>query len=217
MVSASPIVPQPIAKPIGERRVVFQYLDWHRYQTIRQALGEHRAIRFTYDQGVLEVTMPLEDHEFAVRLIERFILILVVELGLKLKTMGSTTLDREVLDRSAEPDNAYYIQNQAVVAGRNVDLEYDPPPDLVVEVDITHTDINKLRFYASMGVPEFWRYNGETWRVYCLQAEGYEELETSPTFPLVPKIKLYEFLAQARQDEVVAEMALRAWVRQQLG
>ena len=67
--------------------------------------------------------MPLEDHEFAVRLIERFILILIVELGMNLKTMGSTTLDRERLDRSAEPDNAYYIQNREQVAGRNVDLE----------------------------------------------------------------------------------------------
>lgn len=173
MVSTPPIPPivahaQPVAKPIGERRVLFRYLDWHRYQTLRQVLGENRVMRFTYDQGLLEVTMPLEDHEFAVRLIERFILILIVELGMKLKTMGSTTLDREELDRSAEPTtpNAYYIQNQALVAGRNINLAKDPPPDLVVEVDITHTDINKLRFYASMGISEFWRYNGETWRIY---------------------------------------------------
>ncbi|MBE9101762.1 Uma2 family endonuclease [Vacuolonema iberomarrocanum] len=211
-----PIVAQPIAKPIGERRVVFRSLDWQRYQIIRQALGESRIMRFTYDQGILEVTMPLEDHEFAVRLIERFILILVVELGMKLKTMGSTTLDREVLDRSAEPDNAYYIQNQALVAGRNVNLAQDPPPDLVVEVDITHTDIDKLRFYASMGVPEFWRYNGETWRIYQLQGDRYTETDTSPTFPKVPKVKLYEFLAEARQDEVAAEVAVRKWVRSEL-
>ncbi len=52
-----------------------------------------------------------------------------------------TTLDREDLDRGAEPDNAYYIQNQPRVAGRTVNLQQYPPPDLVVEVDITHTDI----------------------------------------------------------------------------
>lgn len=213
MVNAPPIVPQPIAKPIGEKRVVFQNLDWQRYQMMQQAIGERRVVRLTYDQGVLEVTMPLEDHEFAVRMMELFIRVMVVELGMKLKTMGSTTLERARLDRSAEPDNAYYIQNQASVAGRNVDLEQDPPPDLVVEVDITHTDINKLRLYASMGVPEFWRYNGETWRIYQLQGELYEEAETSSTFPLIPKTKLYEFLAQARQDEVAAEIALRNWVR----
>jgi hypothetical protein len=80
-------------------------------------------------------------------------------------------------------------------------------------VDITHTDINKPRFYASMGVPEFWRYNGETWRIYQLQGDRYTETDTSSTFPTVPKVKLYEFLAEARQDEVVAEMKLREWVR----
>jgi len=208
-----PIVAQPVAKSVGERRVLFRYLDWQRYQTIRQALSENRMMRFTYDQGLLEVTNPLEEHEFSSRLIERFISILIVERGMKLKTMGSTTLDREALDRSAEPDNAYYIQNQPLVAGRTVNLEHDPPPDLVVEVDITHTDINKLRFYASMGVPEFWRYNGETWRIYRLQGDRYEEIDASPTFPKVPKIKLYEFLAEARQDEVAAEMKLREWVR----
>ena len=208
---STPLVSQPVASPIGERRMVFRDLDWQRYQAIRQALGHHRGIRFIYDQGVLEVTRSLEDHEFAVRLIERFILILIVELGMNLKTMGSTTLDRERLDRSAEPDNAYYIQNREQVAGRTVDLEKDPPPDLVVEVDITHTDIRKLQLYASMGISEFWRYNGEVWRIYQLQGKDYGEVEESPTFPSVPKEKLYEFLAQARQNEVAAEIELRQW------
>ena len=217
MVSTAPIVPQPIPQPVGERRVVFRHLNWRRYQVIRHALGESRNTRLTYNQGTLEVTMPLEDHEFAVRLIELFIRILVVELGLKLKTMGSTTLEREILDRAAEPDNAYYIQNQPLVAGRNVDLEHDPPPDLIVEIDITHTDIDKLKLYASMGIPEFWRYNGATWRIYQLQEKNYTEVEASSTFPKVPKSRLYEFLAQARQDEVEAELSLRAWAQSQLG
>jgi Uma2 family endonuclease len=130
--------------------------------------------------------------------------------------MGSTTLEREALDCSAEPDDAYYIQNRDWVAGRNVDLENDPPPDLVVEVDITHTNIDKLRLYASLQVPEFWRYNGATLQIYQLQGTAYQAVETSPTFPTIPKTKLYEFLAQARQDEVEAELAFRAWVRSQI-
>lgn len=212
MVSTAPIIPQPIPQPVGERRVVFRSLNWQRYQMLRQALGHSRNAHLTYVQGVLEITMPLEAHEFSARLIERFIYILVVELGMKLKTMGSTTLEQEDLDRSAEPDDAYYIQNQSLVAGRDVDLEKDPPPDLVVEVDITHTDIDKLRLYASMGIPEFWRYNGETWRIYCLRGDSYQEVEASPTFAIVPKVKLYEFLAEARVDEVSADQSLRAWI-----
>jgi hypothetical protein len=84
---------------------------------------------------------------------------------------------------------------------------------LIVEVDITHTDIDKLALYAAMGVPEVWRYNGEVWRIYRLLSDQYQEVEVSPTFPQVPKVKLYEFLATARQDEVDAELALREWLK----
>ncbi|NJL88284.1 MAG: Uma2 family endonuclease [Leptolyngbyaceae cyanobacterium SM1_1_3] len=207
------VIATPTPTLIGEKRVTLHLLNWQAYQQILQALPQTRAARLTYDRGILEITMPLEDHEFAVRLIERFILILVMELGLKLKTMGSTTLEREDLNRSPEPDNAYYIRNQPLVAGKTVNLAADPPPDLVVEVDITHTDINKLRLYASMEVPEFWRYNGREWRIYQLQDGAYQALETSPTFPSVPKAQLYSFLEQARQDEVAAEITLRDWAR----
>lgn len=216
MISTAPVTPlvsEPIPQPVGEKRLVFHSLDWQRYQTLRQTLSRERNIRFTYMKGILEVTMPLEIHEFSSRLIELFVRVLVVELGMKIKTMGSTTLARELLDRSAEPDDAYYIQNQPLVAGRDVDLDKDPPPDLVVEVDITHTDVDKLRLYAAIGVPEFWRYNGKVWRIYCLQGDVYIEVAASPTFVDVPKIKLYEFLAAARQDEAEAEQSLRVWVR----
>ncbi|PSB56913.1 Uma2 family endonuclease [Chamaesiphon polymorphus] len=210
MISVVPII-APVL--VGERRVVFKNITWQGYQQLLGILGEHRATKLTFDRGILEITMPLEEHEFSGRLIERMIIILVVELGLKIKTMGSTTLDRSDLDRGAEPDNAYYIQNQSRVAGRKVDLATDPPPDLVVEVDITHTDINKPALYAAMGVPEFWRYNGREWLIYQLQGDRYLEVSCSPTFPMVSKEKLYEFLAIAQTDEVEAEVNLRQWFR----
>ncbi|MFM7474613.1 MAG: Uma2 family endonuclease [Microcystis aeruginosa] len=200
----------------GEKRVVFNHLSWLSYQQILQAIGENNRAHLFYDRGTLEITMPLEEHEFYRELIGLFIRILVVELGLKIKSMGSTTLAREDLERGAEPDNAYYIQNQAKVLGKRINLTEDPPPDLVVEVDITHTDINKLALYARLGVPELWRFNGQIWRIYRLEKGVYQEEEFSPTFPLVPKTKLYEFLATAQEDEVRAEKNLRAWVVSQL-
>jgi Uma2 family endonuclease len=208
----------PIVAPllVGERRVVLKNINWQGYQQMLGILGESRSAKITFDRGILEITMPLEEHEFSGRLIELFVRILVVELGLKIKTMGSTTLDRSDLDRGAEPDNAYYIQNQSLVAGRKVDLAIDPPPDLVVEVDITHTDINKPALYASMGVPEFWRYDGREWQIYQLQGTAYLEVANSPTFPIVSKEKFYEFLAVAQRDEVEAEVNLREWVRSKI-
>jgi Uma2 family endonuclease len=213
MMNAAPQTNVPTASA-GERRVIFRGLNWQSYQQILTALPQTRSARLIYDRGTLEITMPLEDHDFFSRMIGLFIRILVEELDLKLKTMGSTTLNYPELDRGAEPDEAYYIQNQSRVAGRNVNLAQDPPPDLIVEVDITHTDINKNRLYAAMGVPEFWQFDGQVLRISQLQNQAYVEVETSPTFPKIPKTRLYEFLDHCKQDEVAASKSLRKWVQQ---
>lgn len=110
-----------------------------------------------------------------------------MEMGLRLKSMGSTTINRPDLERGAEPDCAYYIQNQPKVTGNMVDFNQDPPPDLVVEVDITHTDIDKNSLYASIGVPEFWRYDGQKLQIYVLEAGKYIDCDRSPTFPWIQK------------------------------
>ncbi|MEO0538732.1 MAG: Uma2 family endonuclease [Cyanobacteria bacterium P01_A01_bin.123] len=198
---------------LGEKRVAFPALDWPAFKQIQRALTERIRARFTYDNGVLEITKSLEGHERLARLIELFIRILVVEMGLKVKTMGSTTLDREDLFKSAEPDNGYYIQNYSQVADHEIDLKVDPTPDLVVEVDITHTDINKNSLYASLGVSEFWRFNGRVWQILCLVEGRYVERDRSPTFPIITKADLYRFLETALVDEVTAEIDFRQWVR----
>ena len=203
------------SKILGEQRVILRNLTWEAYKQILDVLPQSRGVRLIYDRGTLEITTPLEDHEYARELIGLFIRILVGEMGMKLKSMGSTTLNREDLDRGAEPDNGYYIQNQPLVAGRNVNLDRDPPPDLVVEIDITHTDIDKNRLYAAMGVPEFWRYNGRDWRIYQLQEGVYIECDRSPTFTWVEKEHLYGFLERAIEDEIEAEREFREFVIQQ--
>ncbi len=196
---------------VGEQRVVLRGLSWEAYLQILNALPQSRAARLTYDDGILEITVPLELHEFSGRLIECFVRAMVELMGLKIKTMGSTTMNYPGFKKGAEPDNAYYIQHQPLVKGRNVDFSQDPPPDLVVEVDITHTDIAKNQFYSKLGVPEFWRFNGKVWRIYQLQEKVYVEVEVSPTFPQVPKERLYTFLAQAKEDEIEAVQNLRSW------
>jgi len=198
---------------VGEKRVTLRGITWQGYQDILRALPDSRSSRLTFDNGVLEITVPLQVHEFSGRLIELFIRILVVELGLKIKTMGSTTLNREDLNRGAEPDNAYYIQSYPKVIGKIIDLAQDPPPDLIVEVDITNTEIDKNRLYASMGVPEFWRFDGNLLQILALNDSGYVEVSHSPTFNWIEKEDLYRFLEQSRIDEVEAEIEFRAWVR----
>lgn len=217
MVIAAPEPKADMQPTVGEKRVVLHGVEWDAYLQILDALPQQRGSRLAYDNGLLEITMPLEDHEFFGRLIERFILTLVELFGLRIKTMGSTTMNYPYLKKGAEPDNAYYIQNQPLVKGRNVDFAVDPPPDLVVEVDITHTDIRKNEFYASLGVPEFWRFNGSIWRIYQLQDQVYVEVDQSPTFPNVSKERLYGFLKLAKDDEIEAVQVLKRNSKEFLG
>ena len=75
---------------LGEQRVVLRGLSWDAYLQILNALPQSRAARLTYDDGILEITVPLELHEFSGRLIERFIWTLVKMMGLKIKTIGAS-------------------------------------------------------------------------------------------------------------------------------
>ena len=206
----------PIETTLAEKRVSFYNLSWQSYEQILAALGNKRAARLTYYKGTLEIVSPLEKHESVSDRIGTLIHILTEELNLNIKSMASTTLNKPELKVGAEPDKCYYIQNEPAVRGKIVNLAIDPPPDLVLEVDITHTDINKTQLYQEMKVPEFWRYNGKVLTIYLLNENQYQESETSPTFPLLTKAKIYEFLAQCNtQGETQTKRSFRTWLQEQ--
>lgn len=206
----------PVETILAEKRVTFYNLSWQSYEQILEALGNKRAAQLTYYKGTLEIVSPLEEHESASDRIGILIHILTEELNLNVKSMASTTLNKPELKVGSEPDKGYYIQNEPVVRGKIVNLAIDPPPDLILEVDITHTDINKNQLYQEMKVPEFWRYNGKVLTIYLLNEDRYQEVETSPTFPLLTKAKVYEFLAQCNtQGETQTKRSFRTWLREQ--
>jgi Uma2 family endonuclease len=215
VVQAKPASQDIAASPIAaEQRLTLNNVSWETYEQILEALGEHRAAQITYSAGILEFMVSLEAHENLSDIIGAFIRTLVVESGANLKSMASTTLRRKSLQRGAEPDKCYYIQNEPLVRGREVDLEKDPPPDLVVEIDITHTDIDKNTLYAQLGVPELWRFNGQVLTLYQLQGNQYAEVLVSPTFPWADKTLFYKFLKDCKSiGEAQAQRQLSAWVQ----
>jgi Uma2 family endonuclease len=215
MASTSEVTTSQAAR--AEGRVLLHNVSWQAYEKFLEAMEDSHSARLTYYKGMLEIVAPLEAHENAGRMVGQFIEMLTEELGLNLKSMGSTTLKRPEIKIGGEPDKCYYIANEPLVRGRSVDLSIDPPPDLIVEVDITHTDINKNALYAEMGVGEFWRYSGRTLTIYQLQDGTYQEVFTSPTFTGVEKEQLYQFLRDCAQlGETQAKRIFRAWIRERL-
>ncbi|MBW4554300.1 MAG: Uma2 family endonuclease [Aphanocapsa sp. GSE-SYN-MK-11-07L] len=207
-------VTNPALTATAEQRLTLHNVSWDTYDQLLAAFGEHRAVHFHYDRGVLELMVPLEAHESPSDLIGVFIRTLAFEAGFTIKGLASTTLRRKALLKGAEPDKCYYLQHEPVVRGRTVNLDQDPPPDLVVEVDISHSDIDKNLLYAQMGVPELWRFDGQGLRIYQLQQTDYQEVPVSPTFPWVPLDLFYQFLQQCQTaGETSAYVELRAWVQ----
>ena len=202
----------------AEQRVLLQNISWQTFKAMLSEMGSERGTRIAYDKGIVEIMSPLLPHENSNRLIEVFVGVLCEELGLEIKRAGSLTLTRDDLERGGEPDSSYYIQNESVVRGKeHINLESDPPPDLVLEVEYSRSKIDKLELYASLGIPEFWRYNGRVLRIYSLEQERYVECSTSPTFAPVRVSEMTRFISESRQvGEIACTRAFRSFVRQQI-
>ncbi|HEY9705876.1 MAG TPA: Uma2 family endonuclease [Allocoleopsis sp.] len=173
-------------------------VTWQTFKTLMEEVGENRAWRITYDQGVLEIRMPHSEHEEPKEILGDFITVLVNELDIEMRKLGALTLDNEELDRAIEPDSCFYIQSESQIRGiKSVKLSTCPPPDLVIESDLTHSSLNKFDIYASLGVPEIWRYKNKKLEVYQLQNGQYEKCDRSLAFPFLPITEIPDFIEQS--------------------
>lgn len=215
----STLVP-PIALPLGAtgNRLVLESVSWQSYQQILHAFDD-RHLRITYDRGALEIMTLSPEHERIKHLLSYVIGILVEELDWDMAGFGSMTFKRSRHQRGLEPDECYWIQHESLVRGKDViDLERDPPPDLVIEVDITHSSLDRFGIYAALGVPEIWRFNGQTLRAHLLTPSGdYRESQQSRTFPFLAMLEIERFLAlRSGESETALLRRFRTWVRRQI-
>lgn len=199
------------------QRVVLHNISWQTYQTLLADMGNHRSSRLAYDRGVLEITMPSDLHEFIKRLLERIVTTLTEELNLRVRSVGSVTLNREDLEQGVEPDSGFYIQNASQIRGRRLDLSNTPPPDLVIEVDITSSSTQRIKIYQQLGVPEVWRCTAQSIEIKQLQNGEYVSCESSLAFPIVSVAIIQQFLEQGQDtdDDNAVIRSLRSWIGQQ--
>lgn len=198
------------------QRVMLHNISWQTYQALLAEMGDHRSSRLAFDRGVLEIIMPSDLHEFIKRLLERIVTTLTEELNLKVRSVGSVTLDREDLARGVEPDSGFYIQNAGCIRGRKLDLVSHPAPDLVVEVDITSSSTHRLAIYKALQVPEVWRYTVRSMEIKQLQNDNYVNCEYSIAFPMVSVADLQRFVAEGNDtdDDNMVIRSLRSWIRE---
>jgi Uma2 family endonuclease len=178
---------QIIVKP--GQQMLLQDISWQQLENILEEMGERRAARISYSHGLLEIMVPLPEHEKGKELIGDLVKILLEILQIDFEPFGSTTLKNERMQQVVEPDTSFYIQNQAAIIGKNrIDLTIDPPPDLAIEIDITSR--TRFKNYEILGVPELWRHTQQGLEIFLLKEGKYIKSESSPNFPDIPIVEL---------------------------
>lgn len=204
------------ALPTGEDRIVLSGISWEVYEQLRDS-EENQHVHMAYDEGTLELMSPSSDHEAISRLIGRMIEALTEELSIPCRSLKSTTWKCAEHTKGLEADECYYILNHhRVNKRRTVDLSIDPPPDLVVETEVSRSVVQRLRIYAALAVPEIWRWRKTGLAAYSLEQGGkYVEREFSLNLPMLRVKDLEPFLEfEVAADESAWVRSFRAWVRE---
>jgi len=125
------------------RRVILNEISWETYQRLMEERGEHPQPRYAYDRGTLEIMVTSYEHENVKHVLDMLVELLAAELEIDIEGAASTTFQREDLAQGFEPDASFYVHQASRIRGQTqIDLDTDPPPDLVIEIDISHLRCN---------------------------------------------------------------------------
>jgi Uma2 family endonuclease len=199
--------------PQAEQLVVLDHVSWETYERLLAENDPGRGKRFAYDNGRLQIMVLSYRHEHPNRLLASIVEILADEWELNVSSSGSVTVKRSDLFKGFEPDSSFYIRNARAVRGKEeLNFAIDPPPDLVIEIDITRDSLNKFPIFAAVGVPEVWRYHQSRVAIHLLREGAYVEAPVSEMLPPVTGDLLTTFL-QAGLDEERPQWVrrLREW------
>ncbi|HEV2109542.1 MAG TPA: Uma2 family endonuclease [Thermomicrobiales bacterium] len=211
MVSSAPVANIPV------QQILLRNVSWESYESLLADHVDSSVPHFTYDRGMLEIVSPSTPHEEDNRTLARIVEIITEEWMIEVRNVGSMTFKRKDLQRGFEPDTSFYIQHEEQVRGRRqIQLSIDPPPDLLIEIEVTNPAIAKLPIYAEVGVLEVWRSGGERVTILVLDAGHYCETDISTALSPLSADVLTRFVLDSRMMRSTEWVrSVRAWAREQ--
>lgn len=216
-ISQAEAIVEMIDRMSGDSVLIQHGVGWHDYEELLDAVGEASSLRICYDEGTLQIMTLSQRHEKYSTLIERMVDRLSSFLRVKVLFYGFATMRKRQKQKGVEPDACFYVQNAPLVGTKDeIDFNIDPPPDVVVEIDLHHDSISKFPIYAALGVPEFWRYDGNVLTIYLLRKGQYQPSEVSESLTLLTGAVLTEFLARtSKEDQYDILSAFEEWLKAQ--
>ena len=189
--------------------VVFRDVTWEDYEAQLRIVGE-RPIRVTYDRGTMEVFMPSFGHEDDAYRLGRMVNTLTEELDIAVKAGRTTTHKHQDLDQGHKPDQCYWLGDDArrMAGKRQLRLTVNPPPALAIEVNISHSSLERLPIFAAIGIPEVWRLTVNSIQFLHLEPDAtYRPHDRSRAFPRLLAAEVARFLERGGTVEDTA------WIR----
>jgi Uma2 family endonuclease len=207
-------MPPETAGP-AEERFTLHDVSWETYEQLLSNYVDSSSPRFAYDRGVLEIMSPSSEHEELTEIITQLVYIVAEEWGFEYRNFGRTTFKRRETESGFEPDSCFYIPSVESISGvRRLDPDVHPPPDLVIEIDVTSPSLKKFPIYARMNVPEVWRYTGEKVTVLLLREGNYVESQASAAVPRLTSSDLSELVERSKTVKRSTWIkAVREWAR----
>jgi Uma2 family endonuclease len=201
--------------------ITFHDVSWDEYEELLEQVGEAPGLRISYDNGSLHVMTISAEHEKYSDFIKSLIAGIRLRLQIDILAFGSATMRKPKRSAGHEPDGCFYVQTAPLIGNKiQLDFETDPPPDIVVEIDVHHDSRARFRGYLALGVPEIWRYDGHAMTIYHLSKEGdrqqYVAGDTSAGLPMLSATLLTEMIERMRRDgELSALLAFDEWLQSQ--
>ena len=192
----------------ADQSVVLRGVQWETYERLLADQGDSSGPRLYYDCGTLEIMSPSSKHEILKETISLLFQLLATEAEIDFVAAGSTTFRREDLHKGFEPDACFYAREVAAIrAKEDIDLSIDPPPDLVIEIVVTNSLVNKLSLFATVGVPEVWLHGDDRVEILSLLSNSYVKTSDSSILPGVTDGTLTQFVRSRR------EMPNSVWIK----
>ncbi len=174
-------------------------VDWDSYVRIDDSF-ETSGVRLTYHRGTLEIMTVSRSHEGINRLVSDLFSSLAVGLEIDFYNAGGVTHRDEDTQTGFEPDTCFYVTNLGhPFEGGPILLPRDPAPDLVIEVDISRSSLNKMAAYAAVGCREGWRHHDGGLTIVSLSGGRVAEVEQSAVLPGIRAGDLNSLLGKAAQ------------------
>jgi Uma2 family endonuclease len=206
---------KPTREADGDQCVALRDVGWKGYSTLLRLRGERYVPRIVYLDGTAWLMSPSFPHERLAERLGQFVTELVVGLDIPFIPAGSMTFRRGSKRGGVEGDKTYYLANEERVRGKDeIDLKFDPPPDLAIEAVHSHDADAAVEVYRRFKVPEVWVCDEAELVILVLERNGrYAQSPTSASFPFLRAAEVYDWVSRPTTgNETDWIKSLRPWV-----